>query len=105
MFDVHLGRRDFLRVGAAGALTLPWLLQNQARAGSHGKAKSVLLVFLGGGLSHHDSFDLKPEAPQEIRGPYRQIDSNVVGLKVGEKLPRMAKCMDRVALVRSGSHH
>src|SRR2546430_995146 len=104
MFDVHLSRRQFLRVGAAGALSLPMLLANQGRA-AHSKAKSVILVYLGGGLSHHDSFDLKPEAPEEIRGKYRQIDSNVAGLKIGELLPRMAGCMDKVALVRSGAHN
>lgn len=103
MFDVHLGRRNFLRVGAAGTLTLASFLKMQAA--SHGKAKSVLLVYLGGGLSHHDSFDLKPDAPEEIRGKYRPIDSDVVGLKVGNLLPRMAKCMSKVALIRSGAHN
>src|SRR5207249_8167530 len=77
----------------------------KARASSQGRAKSIILVFLGGGLSHHDSFDLKPEAPEEVRGKYKPIDSNVPGLKVGQLLPRMAKCMDRVALVRSGAHN
>src|SRR5262245_8631902 len=103
MFDVHLGRRNFLRVGAVGALTLSGFLK--ATASSQGKAKSVLLVYLGGGLSHHDSFDLKPEAPEEIRGKYRPVDSNVIGLKVGSLLPRLARCMDKVALVRSGAHN
>src|SRR5262245_16777779 len=103
MFDVHLGRRNFLRIGAAGALTLSGFLK--AQAGTTGKAKSVLLVYLGGGLSHHDSFDLKPDAPAEVRGKYKPIDSNVNGLKVGELLPRMAKCMDKVALIRSGAHN
>src|SRR5437588_11433821 len=104
MLDIRLGRRDFLRVGAAGALSLPMLLAGQAQA-AHGKAKSVILVYLGGGLSHHDSFDLKPEAPAEVRGKYKQIDSNVPGLKVGELLPHMARCMDKVHLVRSGAHN
>src|SRR5213592_3439232 len=103
MYRVHLGRRDFLRVGAVGALTLSGFLK--ANASTHGRAKSVILVFLGGGLSHHDSFDLKPEAPEEVRGKYRPVDSNVVGLKVGQLLPRMARCMDKVALVRSGAHN
>src|SRR6516164_5959774 len=99
MLDIILGRqsrsdgvsrRDFLRVGAVGALGLPALLQGEARAAKgKSRAKSVLLVFLGGGLSHHDSFDPKPEAPPEVRGKYRTIDTVVPGLKVGELLPRM----------------
>jgi hypothetical protein len=106
VFDFALSRRNFLRVGAAGALTLPMLLKQQALAGGkHSRARSVLLVYLGGGLSHHDSFDLKPEAPAEVRSIYKPIDTNVPGIQVGELLPRMAKCMDRVALVRSGSHN
>src|SRR5687768_5881906 len=104
MLDDRMGRRDFVRVGAVGALTLSGLLRGQAvAAAGRGRAKSVLLVFLGGGLSHHDSFDLKPDAPEEVRGIYKPIPSNVPGLQVGELLPRMAKCMDRVALVRSGA--
>src|ERR1700736_726820 len=122
MFDVILGRRpavrcdgvsrrDFLRVGGLGAvgLSLPHLLQAEAQAGagrrSHARARSVILVYLGGGLSHHDSFDLKPEAPAEIRGNYRPIDTNVPGLRIGELLPHMARVMDRVALIRSGAHN
>ncbi|MGE0609264.1 MAG: DUF1501 domain-containing protein [Pirellulales bacterium] len=109
MFDITTGnRRQFLRVGGLGAvgLSLPQLLAHQASGGeAQARAKSVLLVYLGGGLSHHDSFDLKPDAPAEIRGKYNPIASNVPGLQVGELLPRMAQCMDKVALVRSGSHN
>src|SRR5205085_3046826 len=120
MLDIILGRRaagrcdgvsrrDFLRVGAVGALglSLPALLRSEARAGARrqARAKSVLLVYLGGGLSHHDSFDLKPDAPAEIRGKYRPLDSVVPGLRVGELLPRLAKVMNRLTLVRSGAHN
>jgi hypothetical protein len=112
MLDVILGgmsRRDFLRVGALGSLglALPGLLRSQARAGAGrgARAKSVLLVYLGGGLSHHDSFDPKPDAPPEIRGKYKTIDTCVPGLRVTEMLPRMAKVMDRLTLVRSGAHN
>jgi hypothetical protein len=102
-------RRDFLRVGAVGAmgLTLPTLLQAQSTRPNRAdaRARSVILVYLGGGLSHHDSFDLKPEAPEEIRGIYRPISTNVPGTQVGELLPRMARVMDKVALVRSGAHN
>src|SRR5260370_14837179 len=106
MLDIILGRRDFLRVGAIGALGLSALLRSEARAAKdRSRAKSVLLVYLGGGLSHHDSFDLKPDAPAEVRGKYKPIDSNVTGLRVGELMKRMATCMDKVALVRSGAHN
>ena len=73
MFDLRLGqhRRDFLRVGGLTSLglSLPALLESQANAdAAPRRAKSVILVYLGGGLSHHDSFDLKPDAIAEIRG-------------------------------------
>src|SRR6476646_5929006 len=107
-------RRDFLRVGSLGlaGLSLPALLraeagEGRAHAGKKGpaSAQSVILVFLGGGISHHDSFDLKPEAPDDIRGKYTSIHTTVPGLTIGEKLPLMARVMDRIALVRSGSHN
>jgi hypothetical protein len=103
-----VSRRSFLRVGALGGLglALPHLLQSEARAGrGKPRAKSVLLVFLGGGLSHHDSFDLKPEAPPEVRGKYKPIASSVPGLQVGELLPLTAGQMHRLTLVRSGAHN
>src|SRR5579871_6783962 len=116
MFDLSLGRprsrcdgvsrRDVLRVGALGALglSLPRLLEAEARAASapRPRARSVILVYLGGGLSHHDSFDPKPDAPAEVRGKYATIETCVGGLRIGELLPRMARRMDLVALVRSG---
>jgi hypothetical protein len=107
MLDIVTSRRDFLRVGALGAfgLSLPGLLKARAASSRKSRAKSVLLVYLGGGLSHHDSFDLKPEAPAEVRGNYKPIDTVVPGLKVGERLPHVAKVMDRLTLVRSGAHN
>lgn len=112
MFDIHFSRRkrrDFLRVGglAASVLTLPTFLpaQDAVAAPAARRTKSVILVYLGGGLSHHDSFDLKPQASEEIRGKYQPIDSNVPGLQVGELLPRMAQTMDKVCLHRGGAHN
>ncbi len=114
MIDVALNRsstrRDFLRVGGLSTfgLSLSGYLQAAQQAPANrrkDRAKSVILVYLGGGLSHHDSFDMKPDAPEEIRGKYRPIASNVPGLQVGELLPRMARTMDKVCLVRSGAHN
>jgi hypothetical protein len=99
-------RRDFLRVGSLGlaGLSLPSLLRAEAKEAQYARAKSIILVFLGGGFSHLDTFDPKPDAPEEIRGKYRPIPTTVPGLTIGEKLPLLANVMDRVTLVRSGSH-
>ena len=107
MFDIHFNRRNFLRVGGLTAFSvgLPGVLQAEAGRKPKGRAKSVILVYLGGGLSHHDSFDLKPDATPEVRGKYKGIGTNVPGLQIGELLPRMAQTMDKVALIRSGSHN
>jgi len=110
MLDLHFRgrRRDFLRVGglASLGLGLPALLESQANAvAKTRRAKSVILVYLGGGLSHHDSFDTKPDAIAEIRGKYQPIASNVSGLMVGELLPMMARTMDKVCLHRGGAHN
>ena len=101
-----VNRRDFLRVGGIAGLSLPSLLQLEAQAKTKkARAKSVILVYLGGGLTHHDTFDMKPDAPEEVRGKYKSIDTVVPGLRIGELLPNMAKVMDKVALVRSGAHN
>src|SRR6476660_6489450 len=116
MFDVFLGRserrcdgysrRDFLRVGAIGGLSLAGLARAETqKKKSKNRAKSVILVYLGGGLSHHDSFDPKPDAPAEVRGIYKTIPTSVPGLTVTEMVPRMAKVMHRLSLVRSGAHN
>lgn len=104
-----LRRRDFLRVGTAGlfGLALPQLLARQARAAERGLSPSdvsLIFVFLHGGLSTIDTWDLKPEAPAEFRGPFRPIDTCVPGIRIGEHLPRIAKQMDRFSLVRSFRH-
>jgi hypothetical protein len=105
-----VSRRDFLQVGAlsAAGLALPDLLQAQSAApqnANRARAQSVILVYLGGGLSHHDTFDMKPDQPEEIRGNYHPIATNVPGLQISHMLPRLAQCMNKVSLVRSGAHN
>jgi len=68
------------------------------------RAKSVILIYLGGGLSHHDSFDMKPDAVEQIRGKYKSIATTVPSLQICELLPKTAQVMDKVTLVRSGTH-
>lgn len=104
-FRNGVSRRNFLRVGALAplGLALPELLAAEANS-QRGRAKSVILLFLGGGLSHHDSFDMKPDAVEQIRGKYQSIATNVPGLRICELLPKTAQVMDKLTLVRSGTH-
>lgn len=103
-----IGRRTFLRVGtlALGGMTLPGLLRlRQVGAQSPaGRKKSVILIWQAGGPSHLDMYDLKPEAPAEVRGEFKPIDTNVPGIRIGEHLPRQAKIMDKLAILRSACH-
>lgn len=101
------GRREFLRAGLNGfsALSLPALLQLKAQAREHsGQRTAVILVWLRGGASHLETFDPKPNAPSDYRGPYSPISTNVPGIQIGELLPKLAQCADRYTLVRSLSH-
>src|SRR5258708_21468535 len=102
-------RRQLLQVGGIGALGLglPDLLHARAPipgAARRGPERSCIFIVQYGGASHHDSWDLKPDAPQDIRGPYRPITTNVPGVRIGELLPRMARLADRCCLVRSMTH-
>jgi hypothetical protein len=101
-----LTRREWMRVGAIGlgGLTLPQLLAQQARATpsvKKGKARSVIIFGLLGGPSQHDTWDPKPDAPAEVRGPYGTIPSRTAGLRVGELMPETAKLTDRIAVLRA----
>ena len=104
-------RRELLRAGmlAAGGLTLADLLRAEARAVSKqqrpARAKHCILVFLNGGPSQLDTFDLKPEAPSGIRGPFKPISTRVPGIQITEKLPRLAQLADKFSIVRSLHHH
>src|SRR4051812_37456521 len=96
-------RRDFLKIGglAMGGLSLPDLLRAESRQGADKSHKAVIMVFLPGGPSHQDIFDLKMDAPSEIRGEFKPIPTSVSGLQICEHLPKMAKLMDKCTLIRS----
>jgi len=96
-------RRDFLKIGglAMGGLGLTGILQAEAQAGIRSSHKAVIMVYLPGGPPHIDMVDLKPDAPVEIRGPYKPIETNVSGIQISEHMPRLAKMMDKVAIIRS----
>jgi len=98
-----VSRRSFLKLGglAVGGLSLPELLRAEARAGVGRSHKSVIMVYLSGGLSHQDTFDLKPDAPAEIRGEFRPIATRVPGVQFGELLPNLAASADKLAVIRS----
>jgi hypothetical protein len=97
-------RRDFLTIGGTvlgGALALPRLLAAEARSGIKSSHRAVINVFLPGGPPHIDMWDLKPDAPPEIRGEFKPIRTNVAGIDIGEHFPVMAKMMDKFVVVRS----
>lgn len=98
-----LSRRHFLKVGgmAAGGLSLAHLLGMESQAGTGRSSKSIINIFLPGGPSHIDTFDLKPEAPSEIRGEFKPIGTNVPGMEICELFPRLAKIADKFAIIRS----
>jgi hypothetical protein len=98
-----VSRRDFLKIGglAMGGLSLPQLLAAEAAAGKRPGHKAVIMVFLCGGPPHQDMFDLKPEAPSQVRGEFKPIRTNVPGIEICELMPRLARCMDKAAIVRS----
>jgi len=99
-------RRDLLKVGtlALGGLALPELLRRRAAAGGTGGDTAVILIWLTGGPSHIDTYDMKPRAPAEYRGAFRPIETAVPGIAICEHLPRQAQVMDKLAIVRSACH-
>ncbi len=103
----HPDRRSFVKAGLLGAtgLSLAELFRSEARAGATpARAKSVIILWMRGGPSHIDMWDPKPDAPAEIRGEFGTIDTNVAGIRLGDLLPKSAKCMDDWAIVRSLNH-
>lgn len=100
-------RRQFLRIGGTGffGLTLSGLLRGQVQAasGRTSPAKHMILVWLGGGPPHQDTFDMKPDAPAEFRGEFKPIATNVPGIEICELMPRLARLADKYAIIRSCS--
>src|SRR5438128_11972420 len=101
-------RRGFLRIGAFGAgLTLAEMLRLRATAGGNSNYvaptsnKSAIMIYLPGGPSHMDMYDLKPDAPAEFKGEFNPIDTNVSGIRICEHFPMQAKMWDKLACVRS----
>jgi len=110
-----LTRRESLQVGYSGlmGLGLPSILAGQARGETSEqynavlkgkKPKQVIIVFCTGAISHHDTFDMKPDAPAEVRGDFNPIQTSIPGLHVCEHLPKLASHADKYAVVRSFSH-
>lgn len=102
-------RRSFLQAGAAtlGGLSLPNVMALEAAGAvdeSKAKIKNCIVIFLVGSPGHVDTFDMKPEAPEDIRGKFKPIDTNVSGIQICEHFPLMARTMDKVALIRSLHH-
>jgi hypothetical protein len=103
-------RRTVLKLGASGligGLSLPRLLHLQARAATanEAKAKACIFLFLEGGPSHIDMFDMKPDAAKEIRGPYSPKPTRVPGIQICEHLPKIAKVANKYTILRSHSHN
>lgn len=92
-FCDRFARRDFFRIGglALGGLTLPSLLRAENAAGVRATGKSIINIYLGGGPTHLDTFDLKPTAPREFRGEFMPIPTNVPGMEICELMPRLCR--------------
>lgn len=102
-FCDRVSRRDLLKIGSLGiaGLTLPNLLRAEAAAGVKKSNKSVIMIYLVGGPPHQDMFDLKPDAPAEVAGPWRPIATNVEGIQICEAFPMLASMMDKLVPIRS----
>ncbi len=108
----HISRRGFLHVGFVGGLglTLADFLRLQARAdqkfyeSKEGRAKSVIFIFMPGGMCHQETFDPKPYAPIEYRGPMNSIATSIEGVRINEMWPQTAKVVDKLAICRSMTH-
>ena len=97
-----ISRRNFLRIGALGlgGLALPQMLRAEKQAGIGKSHKAIIMIYLPGGPPHQDMFDLKLDAPSEIRGEFKPIRTKVPGIQICEHLPRMAAMMDKLIPIR-----
>jgi len=98
-----LARRNFLSLAAAGATLSGWLGRLAASAAEQPAAKSCILLWMAGGPSHLDTFDLKPEASDKVRGEFRPIETSVPGIQISEHFPQLARQMQHAAVLRSMS--
>src|SRR5262245_50527112 len=106
----ELSRRSFLKVGtlSLGGLALPQLFQHKAAAAKAGRSTSdtaVILIWLDGGPTHMETYDPKPDAPAEYRGPLKPLSTNVPGIQINELMPGHARVMDKLAILRSVCHN
>ena len=93
-----LTRRQMLGVGVLGGFTLSQYLRLHAAASPEKSKRSAIFIFMEGGPSHQDTFDLKPEAPAEVRGEFKPISTNARGVEICEHLPRLARRADTLGL-------
>ena len=101
-----MNRREMLQVGALGTgLTLSQYLGVRAAAAQEEPMRSAIFIFMEGAPSHQDTFDLKPEAPAEVRGEFRPIKTSVGGVEICEHMPQLAKCADQYAVIRGLTHN
>jgi len=96
-----ISRRNFLKIGAFGSAFTTADILKANQAGGTGTAKSAIMIYLPGGPSHMDMYDLKPQAPAEYRGEFKPIATNVPGVQISEHFPMQAKMFDKLAVVRS----
>ncbi len=106
--QMSLTRRELMRLSAAGGIGVcmsGWMDKLAAHASTQtsSRPKSCILLWLDGGPSHHDTFDMKPDAPDNIRGEYRPIQTSAPGIQITEKLPRVARVMHHASVIRSMS--
>src|SRR6478752_6559863 len=101
-FCDRVSRRSFLKIGAlglgAGSLSLADVLRAESSAPTPSRPKSVIHIFLGGGPPHQDMWEIKTDAPREIRGEFQPISTNVPGIQICEVFPRIAAMMDKCAV-------
>src|SRR3954471_8370997 len=98
-----VSRRNFLKIGALGlgGLALPDLLRAESNVGLRKGHKAVIMIFLPGGPSHQDMFDMKMDAPSASRAEFRPIPPPVPGIQICDHLPKLAKLIDKTAIIRS----